>query len=66
MFIPAVPHGAEVQRGQLIGEIVDPLRGEAVQRVTAPGNGWLFTLREYPACYAGSVLARILLGGAVF
>lgn len=66
MFIPAATLGAKVGRGELIGEIVDPLRGEVVQRVTAPGSGWLFTLREYPACYAGSMLARILLGGAAF
>lgn len=66
MFIPSAALGAHVARDQLIGEIVDPLRGEVVQRVAAPGSGWLFTLREYPACYAGSMLARILLGGAAF
>ncbi len=66
MFIPSAMLGTQVERGALIGEIVDPLRGEVVQRVTAPGSGWLFTLREYPACYAGSMLARILLGGAAF
>lgn len=66
MFLPAVPHGVQVQRGQLIGEIVDVLRGQPVQQITAPADGWLFTLREYPACYAGSVVARLMLGGAVF
>ena len=55
-----------MQRGQLIGEIVDVLRGQPVQQITAPADGWLFTLREYPACYAGSVVARLMLGGAVF
>lgn len=66
MFIPCAALGAQVERGERIGEIVDPLRGEVVQRVDAPGAGWLFTLREYPACYAGSMLARVLLGGAAF
>ncbi len=66
MFLPAVPHGVQLQRGQCIGEIVDVLRGEPVQQIMAPAAGWLFTLREYPACYAGSVVARMMLGGGVF
>ena len=29
----------------------------------APADGLLFTLREYPVVYPGSLLARILTGG---
>ena len=29
----------------------------------APADGLLFTLREYPVVYLGSLLARILTGG---
>ena len=29
----------------------------------APADGQLFTLREYPVVYPGSLLARILTGG---
>lgn len=65
IFLPAVPHGAMVERGQRIGELVDVLRGKPVQQVLAPAAGWLFSLREYPSCYAGSLLARLLLGGDV-
>ncbi len=64
MFLPTVPHGAQLERGDLIGEIVDVLRGTPVQQIIAPAAGWLFTLREYPSCYAGSVTARMMLGGA--
>lgn len=65
IFIPAVPLGAQLARGQCIGEIVNVLRGEPVQRITAPADGWLFTLREYPSCCAGSLVARMLLGGDI-
>lgn len=65
IFIPAVPLGAQLTRGQCIGEIVDVLRGKPVQRVAAPADGWLFTLREYPSCCAGSLVARMLLGGDI-
>lgn len=65
MFIPAVPHGSQLLRGQCVGEVVDVLRGQSVQRVVAPADGWLFTLREYPSCCAGSLVARMLLGGDI-
>ena len=39
------------------------MTGEDRQVVTAPEDGLLFTLREYPVVYPGSLLARILTGG---
>ena len=33
------------------------------QAVTAPIDGMLFTRREYPVVYSGSLLGRILGGG---
>lgn len=60
LFLPAVPHGAQLTKGQPYGKIVDPLTGDIMERLTAPCDGWLFTLREYPLCTAGAMLGRIL------
>jgi hypothetical protein len=59
IFVPAVAHWNAVRRGELLGEIASPLRGELLARVRSPVDGVLFTLREYPLVYEGSLLARI-------
>ena len=60
LFVPRVKHSQYLAKGELIGEIVDPLRGEVLDRVTAPEEGLLFTLRDYPVVEEGSLLGRIL------
>jgi hypothetical protein len=40
--------------------VVDPLSGTVVEEVQAVCDGMIFTLREYPVVYGGSLLARIL------
>ena len=63
VFITCVPHNGYVEKGQKLAVIADPMTGEDRQVVTAPEDGLLFTLREYPVVYPGSLLARILTGG---
>ena len=63
IFIPSVAHASHVERGQELGAVVDPLTGEVCQRLFSPASGLLFTLREYPVVYEGSLIARILGGG---
>lgn len=60
VFIKEVSHGSHVETGEVIGRVVDPLAGEILYEVTAPDQGWLFTLREYPIVEEGSLIARIL------
>lgn len=60
VFLPKAEHGMPVMEGQLIGIVADPLTGKVAQEVTAPASGLLFTLREYPVVYPGSLLGRIL------
>jgi len=40
-----------------------PYHKKARQTLMVPADGLLFTLREYPMVYPGSLLARILTGG---
>lgn len=63
IFMAETQHSGHVKKGQLLGIIADPLTGGINERITAPSDGLLFTLREYPVVYPGSLLARIVTGG---
>lgn len=62
VFLPRAQHSKTVEEGGLIGLIVNPLTGKVVCEVRSPIRGLLFTLREYPVVYPGSLLARVLGG----
>ncbi|MDY3918981.1 MAG: M14 family metallopeptidase [Candidatus Limivivens sp.] len=62
IFVPAIEHGDQVKKGQHLGDILCPLTGEVEERITAGVDGMVFTRREYPVVYSGSLLARILGG----
>ncbi len=64
VFIPTVRGTCTVKKGQKIGVIADPLTGRDLEEIHAPGGGLLFTLREYPVVYPGSLLARMIAEGA--
>lgn len=60
LFIPEAQHDVHVEKGQLIGNVVDTSGGQVLQEVRSPASGLLFTLREYPVVYPGSLIARVL------
>ena len=60
LFVPEVKHGARLNKGDLVGKIVDPLCGEVLDEVRAPHEGMLFTIRDYPIVDEGSLMGRIL------
>jgi uncharacterized protein len=60
IFIPCFAHGSHVNAGDRIGKVIDPLIGALVEETLAPCSGLLFTLREYPVVFGGSLLARIM------
>lgn len=64
VFMPVVKHNEYLDEGQILGVVADPLTGEVRQTLRSPCSGLLFTLREYPVVYTGSLIARIL-GGAI-
>jgi len=63
IFIPNVTHGDYVRAGDLVGRVFDPLTGGIVESAISPCDGVLFTLREYPVVFGGSLLARIMGDG---
>jgi predicted deacylase len=62
IFIPETDHLSNVEKGAALGIIANPLTGETLQKVKSPVAGLVFTAREYPVVYEGSLLARILHG----
>ena len=62
VFVPCVNHSNKVKKGQHIGDIISPVTGAVIHSVDSPVDGLVFTLREYPIVYEGSLLARILGG----
>jgi len=60
MFVARTEHWIRVARGELLGTIVSPFQGEILAEVRSPVDGILFTLREYPLVYEGSLMARIM------
>lgn len=60
IFVPDTEFGSVVSEGDIIGRIVNPLTDAIVENAVAPCSGLLFTLREYPVVYGGSLIARIL------
>ncbi len=60
MFVPTASHWTDVHRGDLLGTIVSPFSGSVLSEVRSPVDGILFTLREYPLVYEGSLMARVM------
>ncbi|MCQ2417005.1 MAG: M14 family metallopeptidase [Oscillospiraceae bacterium] len=60
IFVPCANFGDTVKKGDHIGDVIDPLSSKVVEKVEAVCGGLIFTLREYPVVYGGSLLARIL------
>lgn len=65
IFLPSIEHGITIKAGEHLGDIINPLTGTVEEHVSAPCDGLVFTLREYPIVYKGSLLARILGGNAL-
>ena len=62
IYVPCAQIGQNVKAGERLGEILNPLTGDVEQSVKAPIDGILFTRREYPVVYSGSLLGRIVGG----
>lgn len=64
IFVPCVEHWVDIKKGDHIGDVINPVNGKTEEYVTAPCCGKIFTLREFPIVYGGSLIARILGGEA--
>jgi len=60
LFVPEVEHWTALRQGDLLGRIISPHESGTLSEVRSPVDGILFTLREYPVVYEGSLMARIV------
>ncbi|MBR0373342.1 MAG: succinylglutamate desuccinylase/aspartoacylase family protein [Mogibacterium sp.] len=65
VFLQRMEHNSYALEGQVIGEIVDPLKGECLCEVKAPCSGVIFTLRDFPIVDEGSLVGRMLRSDAI-
>lgn len=64
MFMKTKKQGSWVKKGEIVGYVFDPFKGEVLEYVNAAKSGLLFTIREYPLVDEGSLMGRILARGA--
>ena len=60
IFVPLIEHDHMVKKDELIGKIINPLKGCVENKVISPCDGLLFTLREFPIVEEGSLIGRLL------
>ena len=60
LFVQNVRHWEVLKKGDLIGQIINPLSGKVLEDVVSPVDGILFTIREYPIVDEGSLVGRLL------
>lgn len=60
IYMKEKKHGSEVEKGELVGKIVNPLSGDVIAEIKSPEKGMIFTVREYPVVEEGSLMGRIL------
>ena len=61
LFVSNVKLGSIVGENELLGQIVNPVQGEVLESILSPEKGLLFTIRDQPLSYEGSLLARIAI-----
>ena len=61
MFMKTKNQGTWVKKGETVGYVFDPFRGEILEYVSAVKSGLLFTIRDYPLVDEGSLMGRILV-----
>lgn len=59
LFLPSAPVWAEVAEGDALGDVVDPLSGDARASIAAPRAGRVVALREQPVVYPGNLVVRL-------
>jgi len=61
LFLPLVSVWAEVEVGEVLGEVVEPVTGEVRESIVAPRGGRVLAQREQPVVYPGNLVARVVV-----
>ena len=60
VYRPYVGTGDSFEKGQLLCEILDPLEGNVIERITAPTDGIVFFRYNRPLVFAEAVIYKII------
>lgn len=60
VFVPEAKHWETLEKGEVVGRVVNPLTGKVLSEIRTPEKGIMFTIREYPVVDEGSLVARLL------
>lgn len=59
VYVPMDHTGAVIREGEVLGIVIDALRGETIETVISPAEGLVFSQRSYSAVYPGTLIARL-------
>ena len=59
VYVPEDRIGSRVEKGEILGCVIDALEGAVREAIPAPEAGLVFTQRSYSAVYPGTLIARI-------
>jgi predicted deacylase len=62
LFLSTSPHGIAVQSGQVLGQLFDPYTLETVETLTAPEDGYLFSLMRGGPYQVGGPTLSLAVG----
>lgn len=60
MFFPSVNVQEEVEKGDVLGQVLDPYEGEVLETIVAPQSGEVFFLHNHPMVYTNTVVFKLI------
>lgn len=60
LFMPLGSVWGSVEQGDVLGEVIDPASGALLESVCSPVSGRLLAVREHPAVFPGTMVARVV------
>ena len=60
LFLPVGEPWSEDEKGTELGDVIDPVTGENLEKITSPVAGHLLAVRELPVVFPGSMVARVV------
>ena len=61
LFLPTGSLWDKVEVGQSLGDLIDPTTGEQLTQIVSPVSGRLLAIREQPAVFQGTMVARVVM-----
>ena len=61
LFLPTGTLWSAVDEGEPLGDLIEPTTGELLERILSPVSGRLLAIREQPAVFLGTMVARVVI-----